>query len=261
MARAQALGATGEALQSVQSALDMRTQAQAPTSRGHRWAAQIGAGHTTNAVGRSQERSVSLRHYATWGSVALENLSLERNGDTDQALAVDAYPRLWNGAYANVRYQRAASPSLYPGTAWRMELYQSLGNAWELAVSHDELGFASQVKMDGVSLAKYWGNFYIRWRHQRVHSNLSSGNGDRLVVRYYYEGDADHYLEAHVSRGRSEDFGGALLGNSRSDSRGVSWYHFVTRDWGFKAALSQSRDSSLAGEQERSASASLTYRW
>ena len=82
------------------------------------------------------------------------------------------------------------------------------------------------------------------------------------MVRYYYEGDADHYVEANVSSGRSEDFGSTLLNNaSRSDSRGLAWYHFLTRDWGFKTSFSQARDSSIAGERERSVSASLTFRW
>ena len=262
MARAQALGASEEALQSVRSALDMRTQANAPASRGHLWSANVGMGRTTTALGSAHERTVSLRRYGDWGSVAVESLTLDRAGQTDRAVAIDAYPRLWDGAYANVRYQQASSASLYPDTSWRMELYQSLGNAWELALSHDELGFNSRVKMDGVALAKYWGNFYLRWRHQRVQTDTSTGNGNRLMVRYYYEGDADHYVEANVSSGRSEDFGSTLLNNaSRSDSRGLAWYHFVTRDWGFKTSFSQARDSSIAGERERSVSASLTFRW
>ena len=148
-----------------------------------------------------------------------------------------------------------------PGNSWRAELYQGLGHGWEAAVSHDELGFDSHVKIHGMALARYWGNFYLRWRHQQVNSDASSGKGDRLTVRYYYEGDADHYVEASLSSGRSDDYGGTLIAASRSDSRGLAWYHFVTRDWGLKASWSQSNDSSSAGGRERSLSLGLSYRW
>ena len=137
----------------------------------------------------------------------------------------------------------------------------ALGGGWELAVSRDVLGFGSGVRIDGVSAGKYWGNFFARWRHQQVKSDSSSGSGDRLFVRYYYEGDADHYVEANVSRGRSDDFSSALIQSSRSDSRGLVWYHFVTRDWGFKLSASESNDSSGSGSKARDLGIGLTRRW
>jgi YaiO family outer membrane protein len=260
-ARARELGASPEAVQSVASALAMRTQANAPDSRGHQWSVSMGAGGVSTANGNAQERSASLRRYTDWGSIAVETLLLRRFDTTDNAVAIDAYPRLWSGAYANVRYQHSASPTWYPGTSWRAELYQGIGQGWEVAASRDYLGFQSRVNIDGVALAKYWGSLYLRWRHQRVSSDASSGSGDRMVVRYYYEGDADHYLEGNVSNGRSDDFSGTLVSGSRSDSRGVVWYHFVTRNWGFKTSWSQSKDTSLPDGRERSLNAGLTYRW
>lgn len=92
-------------------------------------------------------------------------------------------------------------------------------------------------------------------------SDTSSGKGDRIFVRYYYEGDADHYLEANVSQGRSDDFASALLQTSRSDSRGLAWYHFINKDWGFKLSTSESRDTSAFNARSRDTSASLIRRW
>jgi YaiO family outer membrane protein len=225
------------------------------------WSASISGGQTKTDFGTAQERSVTLRRYTALGSIAIEQLSLKRFGYSDTAMAVDAYPRLWEGAYANVRYQSAASPDLYPAKSWRTELYQNVGSGWELAASHDHLGFTSNVKIDGISVGKYWGNFYARLRHQRVTSDGSAGQGDRFMVRYYYEGDADHYVEANISSGRSDDFSSAQLAGSRSDSRGLAWYHFVTRQWGFKASASQATDSASASGRERSFSVGLAYRW
>lgn len=55
-------------------------------------------------MGHAQDHGVTLRHYTLWGSIALEQLRLRRFGELDQAWALDAYPRLWSGAYANLRY-------------------------------------------------------------------------------------------------------------------------------------------------------------
>jgi YaiO family outer membrane protein len=236
-------------------------QTQPAQADAARWSLSAGTAHASSASGDAREQSVSLRRYTELGSVAFERLQLQRFGLQDVAYAIDAYPRLWNGAYANVRVQHAPSQQLYPRSAWRAELYQNVGGGWELAASHDELGFDSHVRIEGVSVGKYWGNFFARWRHQSVRTDVSSGNGDRLFVRYYYEGDADHYVEANASRGRSADFSTAVLEPSRSDSRGLALYHFVTRDWGMKLSWSRSKDSSIAGTTERNASLSMMYRW
>lgn len=227
----------------------------------YRWALSGGLSHTDSGASSAHESSLTLRHYTPMGSVAVERLGLRRWGDYDHAWAIDAYPRLWQGAYANVRWQRSRQADLYPSDSWRAELYQNVGGGWELAASRDHLGFQSAVTIDGLSAGKYWGNFFARWRHQQVRTDTSKGTGDRLFVRYYYEGDADHYVEANVSRGRSDDFGSALLQSSRSDSRGVAWYHFVTPEWGFKLSTSQSKDSSGSGSTARDVGASLTRRW
>lgn len=246
-------GASGE------SAIDMPSQPVA--SGGHRWALSASASRTAAGAASAHDNSVALRHYSAHGSIAIERLALRRFGDNDQAWAIDAYPRLWQGAYANLRYQRTSTPDLYPPRAWRAELYQNIPGGWEAAVSRDFLGFGSGVRIDGVSMGKYWGNFFARWRHQQIKTDSSSGKGDRLFVRYYYEGDADHYLEANVSRGRSDDFGSALIQASRSNSRGLVWMHFVTRDWGYKLSASRSADTSGYGTQASDLGISLTRRW
>jgi YaiO family outer membrane protein len=234
---------------------------QEASVNGYQWGISLGMGHSEASASVARDNHVSLRHYTEWGSVAFERLGLSRFGDTDQAWAVDAYPRLWSGAYANVRYQIANTPELYPARSWRAELYQNIGGGWELAASHDFLGFGSGVRIHGVSVGKYWGNFFARWRHQQVSSDSSAGSGDRFMVRYYYQGDANHYVELNASNGRSDDFQSSLIQQSRSDSRGVVWYHFVTQDWGFKLSASESNDSSAYNSKARNVGLGLTRRW
>lgn len=229
--------------------------------QGYKWAFSGGLYRTHAGSFSANETSLSLRHYTPLGSIAIERLGQARFGYSDEAWAIDAYPRLWRGAYANLRYQRTTSPDLYPTNAWRAELYQSIGSGWELAANRDYLGFGSGVRIDGVSIGKYWANFFIRLRHQKVESGNSSGGGDRLFVRYYYEGDGDHYLEANVSRGRSDDFSTGIILPSRSNSRGLVWYHFLDRSWGLKVSFSQSIDTAGIGLKARDGGLSIVRRW
>lgn len=231
------------------------------TERDYDWALSVGAARTSAGSASASDNSLTLRRYTDWGSIALERMSVRRFDRVDQAWALDAYPRLWSGAYANVRYQTSDRVELYPNRSWRVELFQNIGGGWELAASHDELGFGSGVRIQGVAVGRYWGDFFARWRHQTVKSDSSSGRGNRLLVRYYYQGDADHYVEANASQGRSDDFSSALSQSSQSDSRGVVWYHFLNRHWGFKLGLSESHDSSAVNARARDVSASLIRRW
>lgn len=249
--------AEGAATGSIQAS----AEAIASDAKSYRWGIAYGAATVSAGTGQAQEHTVSLRHYGDLGSIALERIHLQRFGFSDSAIALDAYPRLWEGAYANVRYQRADEASLYPSTSWRAELFQNVGDGWELSVGHDELKFSGPVRIDGVGLAKYLGNFYLRWRHQNVSSNTSTGKGDRFVIRYYYQGDADHYLETNISKGHSVDANGNLTTISRSDTKGIVWYLHLDRTWGLKVSGSQSRDLNFSGAYERNASATLTYRW
>ena len=81
------------------------------------------------------------------------------------------------------------------------------------------------------------------------------------MVRYYYEGDADHYVEFNASKGRSDDFSTAQIAGNRSDTKGVAWHHFLNRSWGLKITASQAIDTSAYGQKERSMNARLSYRW
>ena len=230
-------------------------------SKMNTWSVSMGSGSTNAAAGKANDSYLTLRRYTELGSIAIERIQLKRFGSIDTALALDAYPRLWAGAYANIRYQSAKTPDLYPKQSWRAEIYQNIPGGWELAASHDHLGFVSDVNIDGIAVGHYWGNFYARLRHQRVLSNASSGSGDRFMVRYYYEGDADHYVELNASKGRSDDFSTAQIAGNRSDSKGVAWYHFLNRNWGLKVSASQANDTSAYGQKERSMNAGLSYRW
>lgn len=233
---------------------------------GFDWAANF-SGSATRLSLRDQrwnEQTLSLRRYFKRGSLGLESLRAHRFDSHAYAWALDGYASLWDGAYANLRYQKAPAERLFPRYSWRAELFQSLGRGWEVSASDDRLHFgASRVDIYGVGLARYVGNFYVRWRHTNIVTADSHSSGDRLVVRYYYAGNGDDYLEGAVSRGRSEDPLSLTGGRLQSGGAGVNYVRFLSPRWGVKVGATYSRDSGsgTVSGSERSLSAGLSMRW
>jgi YaiO family outer membrane protein len=236
----------------------------AAIAAGYRWQASAGAGWTDTGGGSGtpwRDHGFTLRRYGKQGSIALEALRAQRFGLHDSAWALDAYTTLWQGAYANLRYQRAPGATLFPANAGRAEVYQSLGQGWEGSVSDDVLGFPSRVNLYGIALGKYAGNFYLQLRHQAVVSRGAHGSGERLLGRWYYMSDS--FLEASVNGGRSEDAQSLLGGRSHSGGGNLVWTHYWNRDWGTRvqASFARANHAGNAGGSERGLAFSVYRRW
>ncbi|MBQ5962799.1 YaiO family outer membrane beta-barrel protein [Massilia sp. ZL223] len=262
LARARSLGFDAGEVDAMLAAMRPRPGTpDAAIAEGYAWAA--GLSSTWTRLGdnpRWNEQTASIRHYGKLGSIGFEALRAQRFAQTGHAWALDAYTKLWNGAYANLRYQRAPSARLFPANSGRIELYQAVGDGWEVSLSDDVLGFGERVNIYGVSLAKYSGNWYVQLRHQNIVAPGSHGSGDRLLGRYYYQGDADSYLELAVNRGRSDDPLSLAGGRTRSGGGSVNLVHYFSRDWGGRVGAAFSRDSG-GSARERSLNFAVYRRW
>jgi len=262
LARARSLGADAAGIDAMLAAMRPRPGTpDAAIAEGYSWTASLSS--TWTRLGdnpRWNEQTASVRHYGETGSIAFETLRAQRFAQTGHAWALDAYVNLWNGAYANVRYQRAPAARLFPANAGRIELYQAIGDGWEVSLSDDVLGFGERVNIYGVSLAKYTGNWYVQLRHQNIVAAGSHGSGDRLLGRYYYRGDADSYLELALNRGRSDDPLSLAGGRTRSGGGSVNLVHYFSRDWGGRVGAAFSRDSG-GSARERSLRFAVHRRW
>lgn len=229
------------------------------TADGYTWSASLSASRTHVGDQSWRDYTASIRHYFERGSLGFETLNAHRFGLSDTAWALDGYTPLWSSAYANVRYQRAPSSRLFPSNSWRAEVFQSIDGGWELSGGIDNLGFADHVKLYSVGVGKYTGNFYLRWRHQNIVSSGSHSSNDRLMVRYYDQGDADNYMELNYSKGRSGDQLELSSGRQTSHSYGVNIVRFLDRNWSIKAGASLSRSTNAPNE--RNVSVGLARRW
>jgi YaiO family outer membrane protein len=261
---ARARGAEVTQVEEYVASLQPRIENQeAAVPPGYRWLLRVNGTHTEFSPDRSNwnEYEVSLRRKFDRGSLALEMLRGHRFDTHDTAWALDGYVTLWDRAYANLRYQRGPSGDLFPEHAWRGELFQGVGQGWELSGSYDHLQFdGSDTDMYGVGVGRYVGNFYARYRALYV-----SGSGNlshRGQLRYYYAGNADDYFEVSAGYGRSHEAetGGfdRVVGSDHS-SVGVTYVKFFRPKWGLKLGADYAND--VDGFDERSITAALYTRW
>jgi YaiO family outer membrane protein len=244
------------------AALPSAGNPDATSAAGYSWAASLSAGWTDVGNGpRWNDQTASVRHYTPAGSVAFETLRAARFGRHDTAWALDAYTKLWAGAYANLRYQHSATGRLFAANAGRVEVWQALGQGWEASLSDDVLGFDARVNIYGASLARYVGDFYVQLRHQNIVSQGSHSTGERLLARWYYAGDADNYLELSANSGRSDDPLSLVGGRARSGGGGVALARCFTPQWGGRIGATFSRSASGAGGDQRGLSFALYRRW
>lgn len=274
LARTRALKAAEDAaLARTQLEAESTASAASPASRrrasgitvpeGYRWTGSLSSKVTTFSRDRDSwnDHTLSVRRHFEGGSLALELLDAHRFGRNDQAWALDAYADLWHHAYANVRYQHSSQAALFPGRAWRVEVYQGVGQGWEISASYDRLEFAPpDIGMHAFGVGKYAGNFYLQGRALWVQGNDSPSH--RGLVRYYYAGDGDNYFEASAGTGRSSDELARTRGVTdtiRRSSIGLAWVAYWSPRWGFKIAADYANEE--RGYAERGISGTVYRRW
>ena len=210
---------------------------------------------------------LSLRRKWGIGSLGFEALESRRFGITGHAYALDAYAQLLPRTTLNWRLQRADSAGLFPRNRWRAELFQGLGQGWELSAGYDRLGFATPVELLSVGIGRYAGPFYVRLRYQHVPSTTTgTGSSDslRVVGRWYYRGDGDHYFELNADAGQSDppstNTVTSLLARHRN-AIGVSWATQLTERVGGRVSVSRGQGFESQPYDNTSLSAALYTRW
>jgi YaiO family outer membrane protein len=240
---------------------------EAVVPKGYRWSLRVGAEHTTFSPSSRDawtDEVVALRRHFEHGSIALEMLHADRFGSSDTAWALDGYAPLWSRAYANLRYQRGPEDGLFADRSWRVEVFQGVGQGWELSGSYDRLEFGSSgVDIYGAGVGRYVGNWYLRYRALHVPGVGSGSLSHRGLARYYYAGNADDYVEVTAGTGRREESDTGIAAGTiqrSSNAFGVAYVRFLNPRWGFKVGANVANNVD-GGFDEQSVSASIYTRW
>ena len=263
---ARALGADPAKVDTHLQSLMRRAQPEASVPAGFKWQAQLNGTWTDFSPSTRDSWTdyfVSLRRYFERGSLAAELLQAEHFGYVDRAWALDAYVDLWAHAYMNLRYQQNPEGPVIPEQAYRIELFQGVGNGWELSASYDRLEFRStDVDLYGIGLGKYVGPFYLRARHLFTESTTSSGNSEQFLGRWYYAGNADDYAELRFGFGSgTQEVAGSpgVTTDKRSSSVSAAVVRYFTPHWGIKLGAGYGDEN--GGFANRSYQATLYRRW
>jgi len=133
---------------------------------------------------------------------------------------VDAYPKLWKGAYAYFNYGYSPD-TILPHQRFGAELFWTLPRHFEASLGLRRLEFQSvNVMIYTGSLGYYVGNFWFSVRPFVSHKPDRTSHSVLGTMRWYY-GDKEDYLTVMVGDGANTDVGETQQDISRLNSRTV----------------------------------------
>jgi tetratricopeptide (TPR) repeat protein len=207
-----------------------RSEPVSAAPEAYTWLASLSYGYGKYAPVSSEwhDYSATLRHYWQQGSLGFDYLVSERFSLSDYAVALDGYGDLWPRSYANIRYQYSPNAKLFPDDAYRLEIFQGVGKAWELSGSYDHMDFGDS----------------------------------NVLARYYFSGDGDDYVEINSGFGQGGEYisGTDVVKTTRSKSLGAAFQKYFNSRWGLKISTGYS-DDNIYPFYERSVSAGISMRW
>lgn len=209
-----------------------------------------GAKNPTFLPGMPNRASVHLEYEnfdssrSPWGLISLEYTrkipsatligrlnQAHRFGTNDVQLEFDAYPKLWEKAYAYLNIGRASSGTandgLFPDWRYGLEFFQGLPAHFEVSAGMRYLDFPStRVTIWTGSVAYYWKDwwFAIRPYHSHSHSEGPTGEVDSdstsgaFFARWYF-GQPIEYLQLSAGKGS-----GIETGEVTNAARLDDWY-------------------------------------
>jgi YaiO family outer membrane protein len=149
--------------------------------------------------------SVEYTHRFDWGSLIGRANWAERYDQSAWQYEVDAYPKLWKGAYLYLN-AGVAEESFFPTRRYGAEIFWSLPKAFEASVGARYLEFdVNNVWLYTGSIGWYRGNWYMAvrpWVSSKPGNTSLSGG---FLARRYFA-TKDDYCTLRVGGGQASDF-------------------------------------------------------
>jgi YaiO family outer membrane protein len=123
-----------------------------------------------------------------------------RAGGNDDRLSLEAYPRLWKGAYGYFDLGLAPAARFLPTSSIHAEVYQALLKRYEVSLGFRRIGAAlGNVSLAVASAAAYWGPWYPNVRIAWANANAGTSFTWMTGLRRYFAGAS--YAWAGLGRG------------------------------------------------------------
>ncbi len=166
----------------------------------------MSAAHTHDSFSDSRqawrETQMSLKRDTPVGAAVATVIRAERLGLKDTQYEVDLYPKFRPGTYAYVSVGVAPDKLLFPHIRTGADLYQSVGNGFEISAGFRRLEFSTPTMIYVGAVNKYVGNWLLTGRiyyvPNRTAPSSKSYNGS---FRRYFGGDGTSYIGGRYSRG------------------------------------------------------------
>ena len=123
-----------------------------------------------------------------------------RAGGHDDRIGLEAYPRLWKGAYGYFDLSLAPAAVFVPSSSVHAEVYQALLSRYEVSLGFQRTGSAAgAVSMAVASAAAYWGPWYPNVRVHWAEAGAGTAFSWMAGLRRYFAGAS--YVWAGLGRG------------------------------------------------------------
>ena len=156
--------------------------------------------------------SLEYLHRFDWGPLIGRVNWADRFDQNATQYEVDAYPKLWKGAYLYLNYGVAEKDTFLPDRRYGAELFWALPKQFEASVGFRRLEFDPRyVNLYTGSIGWYRGNWYFSvrpWVSNKPGETSLSGS---FMMRRYYATRYDHFT-LRVGGGQASDFDQSIEG-------------------------------------------------
>jgi YaiO family outer membrane protein len=191
--------------------------------------------------------------------VAKMGRSWRAGGDDDQ-IGLEAYPRLWKGAYGYFDLSLAPAAAYLPSSSLHAEVYQALLTRYEVSLGIRRTDAAAgAVTMAVASAAAYWGSWYPNVRGGWSDTGAGTSFTWMAGLRRYFAGAS--YAWAGVGRGTRA----AETGSVEEVLAGPAWFFeagfdvYVLKDIKLRGYVS--RREGIGGADSTAVSLTAGYRF
>lgn len=183
----------------VQQRLDARTRP---------WRAGISFTHDAFNDDREpwNETSLTLGRETPVGSLIVRGSRADRFGLQDRQFDVEFYPTFRAGSYAFVGIGAGADEVLYPKSRVSIDVYQSVGNGFEVSGGFRQLNFADTTRIYLGTVTKYAGNWMLTGKAFVVpDATLGDSWSYHGIARRYFGDSGTSFVGGGYSHGFSRE--------------------------------------------------------
>ncbi len=208
-----------------------------------------------------QSQAISLRYRGKSASHSIEAFTIRRFDVRDAGFALEESRQLGRGAYVSGRLQFAPGASITAKSDLSLNLYQAIGDGWELVPAIRLISYTDQrVRVLGMGAGRYVGLWFAGARVSQAHQDGEDAYTTSLQLRRYQADASPNFLDATVSRGREVVVRGpSSVSLDRTSSFAIRGQRLVSRSVGVSLGLTYDQLESLP--DRRGVGVSTFFRW